>query len=302
MAETVIELKGLTKVYRKFTAADSFDLTAERGHIRGLIGPNGAGKTTLMRMIAGITKPTSGEMLFFGSAEDLDKSRRKMSFMIESPIIDPTMTAYENMNYVRIVRGIKDNKIKEVLDFVGLGDTGRKKAGKFSLGMRQRLGIGMSLLTEPEVMVLDEPVNGLDPEGIVYVRKIIKQLAEEKNVTVIISSHLLSELSELCTDFTLMNHGKLIESISAEELHAKCTNRISLKTTDIAATRTVLEEKLGIKSYKLVGDDELHITEHLDDIVNISKTIFENGIVITRLAEEGANLEQYYLSKVGGER
>lgn len=300
LVDTILRLNGITKKYKKATVVDSFSLTAKRGHICGLIGPNGAGKTTIMKIMAGLTLQTSGELEFFGNKDNLDEERKRMSFMIESPVIDPLMTARENMEYVRTVRGIADkNKTDEILKLVGLADTGKKIAKNFSLGMKQRLGIGMSLITSPEFMVLDEPVNGLDPEGIVEVRNLLKKLAEEQNVTILISSHLLSELSELCTDFTIINHGKLIESFSAEELMIKCKSRISIKTDDINKTAAILEDKLGISEYKVIHNDEIHLYEMLDKPETVSRTIFENGLNITKFVTEGESLEEYYLSKVG---
>ena len=302
MTEPILTMNGISKVYGKSKVVDDFSLSVQKGHICGLIGPNGAGKTTIMRILAGLTLQSSGSMSLFGDDKDIDDNRKRMSFMIESPIIDPSMTARQNMEFIRYVRGIADEKrINEVLEFVGLANTGKKRAKNFSLGMRQRLGIAMSLLSRPEIMVLDEPVNGLDPEGIVDIRLMLKKLAEEQNVTIIISSHLLSELSELCTDFTIINHGKLIESFSAEDLHTKCRNHISIRTTDINKTAAILEEKLNLKEYKVIHGEELHIFEQLDKLQLISKTITDNDIVITKLIEEGESLEEYYLSKVGVE-
>ena len=175
-----MELEGLTKTFGKKTAVDNFSLKIEKGHICGLIGPNGAGKTTIMRMMAALTEPDSGEMKFFGSA-NLDEARSRMSFIIEEPYMEHSMTARENMQYLRFIRGVADeSRIDMLLDFVGLKDVGKKKVGKFSLGMRQRLGIAMSLLAKPEFMVLDEPINGLDPEGIIDVRKMLLKLTEEE--------------------------------------------------------------------------------------------------------------------------
>lgn len=300
MGDHVIELNELTKCYGKNTVVDKFSLSVEKGHICGLIGPNGAGKTTFMRMIAGLTAPTSGEMRFFGKGDDLDRSRRRMSFMLEAPIIDPNLTAWQNMQYVRFVKGIaNEKKITENLEFVKLGDTGKKPAGKFSLGMKQRLGIAMALMNDPEIMVLDEPVNGLDPEGIVEVRHMLKKLSDERGVTIIISSHILPELAELCSDFTIINHGKLIESFSSDELLSKCRSRISIRTDNINETAAVLEKKLGIREYKAVHGEEIHLFERLDDIKTVSKTITDSGFVITKFVEEGESLEEYYLSKVG---
>lgn len=302
MAQPILALNNLSKKYGKALVVDSFDLSVEKGHICGLIGPNGAGKTTIIKMMAGLTAPDSGSMSFFKKTENPDTARHRMSFMIESPIIDPGMSARENMQYVRYVRGVADeNKIDEVLSLAGLSDTGKKLASRFSLGMKQRLGIAMALLTSPEILVLDEPVNGLDPEGIVDVRHMLKRLAEEQNVTILISSHLLSELSELCTDFTLISRGKRIESFSAEELQIKCRNHISIKTNNIDQTAAVLEETLHIREYQVIHGDEIHLFERLDDIETVSKAITDQGLILTKLVNEGENLEQYYLAKVGDE-
>lgn len=300
MSNSVISVKGISRSYKKQTVLKDVSLEVERGHICGLIGPNGAGKTTLMKILAGLILPDSGEIGFFGSSDDLDKSRDRMSFMIEQPIIANNMNARDNIEYIRLLRGYPDDRrVDEILELVGLADTGKKYAQKFSLGMKQRLGIGMALLPKPEVMVLDEPVNGLDPEGIVEVRQLIKRMQEEMGVTVLISSHLLSELSEICTDFSMITGGRLVENLSREQLLAKCRGRIALRTDSIEGTAAVLEEKLSIHDYKVIHGDEIHIYERLDEVPKISKTITDSGFIITRLAEEGQNLEEYYLEKVG---
>ena len=299
MANDVISIKGLCKTYRKTEVLHDFRLNVGRGHICGLIGPNGAGKTTIIKILAGILAPTKGEIEFYGDT-NLDENRKRMSFMIENPMIEGGLSAYENLMYIRYLRGYPDKgRIDEVLELVGLSDTGNKKAGKFSLGMKQRLGIGMALLTRPEVLVLDEPVNGLDPEGIVEVRRILQKLSHEENVTILISSHLLSELSELCTDFSIINKGNLIENISREELHDKCRSHITLRTDDENRTAALLEKVLNIKAYKVMPGGEIHIFEHLDDIGGISQAVFSNGLTILKLCEEGTSLEDYYISKVG---
>lgn len=301
MSNIVLETKGLKKKYGKSTVIDNFSFKVEKGHICGLIGPNGAGKTTIMKMMAGLTKPNDGSLELFGTGKDLDRNRRRISFLIENPMLDINMSAYKNMEYIKYLKGIPTSeKIDDVLEFVGLGDAKDKKVKKFSLGMRQRLAIGMAILSKPEILVLDEPVNGLDPEGIVDVRKMIKRLVHEEEVTVLISSHILSELSELCTDYAIINHGCLVESITSEELQIKCENHITLKTDDINRTATILEGKLGISKYKVFRDEEVHIFEKLDDISVISRAITDSGLTILKLVEEGASLEEYYLSKVGG--
>ncbi|MBO7424167.1 MAG: ABC transporter ATP-binding protein [Clostridiales bacterium] len=301
MSNIVLETKGLKKKYGKSTVIDNFSFKVEKGHICGLIGPNGAGKTTIMKIMAGLTKSNGGSLELFGTGKDLDRNRRRISFLIENPMLDINMSAYKNMEYIKYLKGIPTSeKIDDVLEFVGLGDAKDKKVKKFSLGMRQRLAIGMAILSKPEILILDEPVNGLDPEGIVDVRKMIKRLVHEEEVTVLISSHILSELSELCTDYAIINHGCLVESITSEELQIKCENHITLKTDDINRTATILEGKLGISKYKVFRDEEVHIFEKLDDISVISRAITDSGLTILKLVEEGASLEEYYLSKVGG--
>lgn len=297
--EYVMELEGLTKTFGKKTAVDNFSLKIEKGHICGLIGPNGAGKTTIMRMMAALTEPDSGEMKFFGST-NLDEARSRMSFIIEEPYMEHSMTARENMQYLRFIRGVADeSRIDKLLDFVGLKDVGKKKVGKFSLGMRQRLGIAMSLLAKPEFMVLDEPINGLDPEGIIDVRKMLLKLTEEERITILISSHILKELSELCTDYAIVNHGKLIEKLSHEELLLKTKTFIGLRTNDIGRTCTVLEGSLGIRNYKVSPENEIMIYERLEDLERISSIVTQNNLTITKINVEGESLEDYYIGKVG---
>lgn len=300
MMQPVIQTYGLCKMYKKAEVLHDFNITIERGHICGLIGPNGAGKTTIIKILAGLIAQSRGDMAFFGNGENLNESRRRMSFMIESPMILLGMTARENLMYIRYLRGYPDEKrIDEVLELVGLADTGSKKASKFSLGMKQRLGIGMALLTHPEVLVLDEPVNGLDPEGIVDVRRILQRLSSEEKVTILISSHILSELAELCTDFSIISNGCLIENLSRDELHDRCKSHITLCSDDEKKTAFVLENMLDIHSYKVMKDGEIHIFERLDDVRGISQTLTQNGLVISKLCEEGTSLEDYYIEKVG---
>ena len=297
----IMKLEGLTKSFKKKKAVNNFSLKMEKGHIYGLIGPNGAGKTTIMKMIAGLTAPDDGKMEFFGST-DLDKKRSRMSFIIEEPYMEYQMTARQNMEYLRYVRGVADEKrIDELLEFVGLADTGKKDVGKFSLGMRQRLGLAMSLLSKPEIMILDEPINGLDPEGILDIRNMLAELVRKENMTILISSHILKELSELCTDYAIVKNGTLIEELSAEELLEKTSSFLRINTNDISKTTAVLEEKLGIHNYKVTYEKELLVYEMPGRVEEISRAITDSGLTITRLNPEGESLEDYYIGKVGGE-
>lgn len=299
--EYVMELDGLTKSFRKRKAVDNFTLKMEKGHIYGLIGPNGAGKTTIMKMMAGLTEPDSGTMKFFGS-DEVDSKRKRMSFIIEEPYMEYNMTARDNMKYLMYLRGVADeNRVDELLDFVGLRDTGRKVAGQFSLGMRQRLGLAMSLISKPEIMILDEPINGLDPEGILDIRNMLADLVRNEKMTILISSHILKELSALCTDYAIVREGCLIEELSAEELERKTRSYVVLKTNDIGKTTAILEEKLDIHEYKVTYENEIMIYERLGEIEKISQTVTDNNLVITRLNPEGESLEEYYIGRVGGD-
>lgn len=300
--EYIVKTDNLTKRYGKHTVIDRATFAMKKGHIYGLIGPNGAGKTTIMRMLAGLTEPSGGEMELFGEREDLDAGRNRISFMIEAPYLDGSMTARQNMEYLRYVRGVAEEKrIDEMLNFVGLGEVGKKRVDKFSLGMKQRLGLAMALLPRPEVMILDEPVNGLDPEGIVEIRELLKKLCKEEGITILISSHILAELEELCTDYVILAEGRIAECLSAEELREKCRQYIAIETDRIGETAAVLEQKLNTTDYKIVNGDEIHLFAYLDDLETVSRTITESGFVITKFVAVWEELESYYLSKVGGE-
>lgn len=296
--DNIIKLRDLTKSYEEKKVVDCFSLSIEKGHIYGLVGPNGAGKTTIMKMIAGLRNPDDGVISLFGESTNLDEVRSKISFMIETPYIDNMMTAKDNMEYVSAIFGIHDhNKIDELLEFMGVSDTGDKKAGKFSLGMKQRLGIAMALIPEPEVMVLDEPMNGLDPEGIVDIRKKLLMLSKKKNKTILISSHQLSELYELCTDFAFIYQGKLLENISKAELEVKFEKHLVIQVNRMAELQEVC------KSYNLLHtkmiEDDLHIYDAIDSIEDFSKFVYDSGLIVTKLHYDSEKLEDYYLKKVG---
>lgn len=214
-----LETKNLNKSYGTFVAVKDMNVHMQKGDIYGLIGPNGAGKTTLMKMIVGFANPTSGEILIDGSID----GQRKIGSLIESPGIYGHLDAFDNMMLKAKALGVYDKKqINEILNFVGLSGAGNKKAGKFSLGMKQRLGIAMALLGEPEVLILDEPINGLDPQGIIEVRELILRLQKEKNMTIMISSHILGELQKVANVFGMITGGELVMEVTSEELKDKC--------------------------------------------------------------------------------
>lgn len=220
----MLVINNLTKNYKKSTALMNANLEIKKGHIYGVVGPNGAGKTTLFKMLAGLVRPTNGEIIV-KSGESIDHFRNKMGFMIENPYLYENMTALQNMKIIGGIRGEYDvGKLKQLIDLVGLGSTGNKRVKQFSLGMRQRLGIACALTSEPEVLVLDEPMNGVDPEGIVELRQMLLSLNKDRNMTLVLSSHILSELEQLSTDFVFVKEGRIQKCVSKEEVNGNLEN------------------------------------------------------------------------------
>lgn len=302
--ENVIDVKNLSKQYMSQKVVDNVCFGVKKGSICGLIGRNGAGKTTIMKMLGGLVFPTDGSITILGgqSETELAKARSRMSFIIETPYAKPHMTARENLIKQCLQKGIPDrNRVDEVLAIVGLSDTGKKEVKKFSLGMRQRLGIAGALLSKPEIMVLDEPINGLDPEGIVGIRELLLKLNHEDNITIMISSHILLELSQICTDYIFINKGKIKQAVSSEELRSICQEHYFIKTDNDDLAAAVLHNKLGITDFKVQKDGGICLHERLDDIRNISKSFYENGVIPIVMYVHEANLEQYYMNMVGDE-
>lgn len=302
MSEVLIDVKGLEKQYMKQKAVKGASFQIREGMICGLIGPNGAGKTTIMKMLGGLVLPTNGSISIYGEETEkgLAKARSRMSFMIETPYAKEKMSAKENLEKQRLQKGIPDkHRVDEVLEIVGLADTGKKYVKNFSLGMRQRLGIANALLTKPEIMVLDEPVNGLDPEGIVEIRELLLKLNKEEHITIIISSHILSELSLLCTDYIFLHHGELVQSVSADALKKLCREHYHIHTDNDAMALAILQNHLGVTECDVEEDGSIRLYEHLEDIREVSKALYEGGVIPLSLGMREANLEQYYMDMVG---
>lgn len=302
MAENVIEVKNLCKQYGKNMVLENADFEIKQGTIVGLVGPNGAGKTTIMKMLGGLVFPTEGSISIYGAKnqEELAKARSRLSFMIEVPYAKEELSAAENLERQRLQKGIPNKeRIKEVLELVDLTHAGKKPVKKFSMGMRQRLGIANSLLAKPEIMVMDEPVNGLDPEGIVAIRELLLKLNREEHITIIISSHLLTELSLLCTDYLFVNKGKIVKKLSAEELQQECREYFRIHTNQDALAFTTLQKKLGVQHMEVGDDGSIHLFERMTEIETVARTLFENDIIPLEMGMCEANLEQYYLNLVG---
>lgn len=239
--EMILETKNLEKRYRSVCAVDKVSLSIQRGDIFGFVGANGAGKTTFMRMVCGLVRPTGGEMKLFGasSEKELQQKRRKTGALIEHPAIYTNLSAYQNLDiqrrYLDMDSGKDSKEVKktltELLDLVGLADVGDRKAGKFSLGMRQRLGIAIALVGQPEFLILDEPTIGLDPIGVMELRELVHRLNREREITILFSSHNLAELAQIATRYGFLHKGKLLEVVSAEEVGQVCRERgINLET------------------------------------------------------------------------
>ena len=297
----LLSTNGLTKQYGRKNAVDHVNLHIRQGAIYGLIGRNGAGKTTILRMIAGLASPTEGEISLFGETgkKSLYMTSR-IGTLIESPGLYPNMSAAENLKLKCLALGVrKKGYIEELLDAVGLNGVGRKRVRNFSLGMKQRLGIALALVGEPDLLVLDEPINGLDPQGIAEVRETLSRLNQERNITLIISSHILEELSKIATDYGIIHNGVLLQELTQEELLARCSERIELKTDDTRRACVVLEE-MGIHDYKVIDAGTIQIFERLNDSGKITMQLAENGVKTVGISVKNEALEDYYLDLTGG--
>lgn len=295
----VLQTTSLTKIYGNSRVVNDVSMHVEKGSIYGFIGRNGAGKTTFMRMAAGLAAPSAGSMALFGSG-DLEKQRIRIGTLIENPGIYPGMTAHENMETVRRSLGIADRRrCDELLALAGLSDTGKKKAKHFSMGMKQRLGIAISLLRGPDFLILDEPINGLDPAGIKEVRDLLLRLNKEKQITILISSHILGELSKIATHYGIIRNGSLIEEFDAKELTQRCRRCLKLSVSEPQEAANLLERMLAIHNYDVPQPSILRIFEKLDDTARINQTLVENGISLRESYLAGQDLEGYFMDLLG---
>lgn len=299
--EWLLTTGKLTKQFGKHKAVDSVDLHIAQGDIYGLIGRNGAGKTTILRMVSGLSSPTKGDYTIFGKeSKKAVLERSRVGTLIEQPGFYPGMTAAQNLKVKCLAMGVRrKGYIEELLETVGLSGTGKKKVGKFSLGMKQRLGIALALVGDPDLIILDEPVNGLDPQGIVEVRETLYKLNQEHNITIVISSHILEELSKLATRYGIIHNGELLEEMTREELLAKCSERIELKTSNTELACVVLDQ-MGIRKYKVVDKDTIYVFERLEDGGEIAMALAAKGIKVLGIEVKNEALEDYYLNLTGG--
>lgn len=301
--EYILETDLLTKRYRNFNALNGLTMHIPKGSIYGFVGRNGAGKTTLIRLICGLQEPSGGEYKLCG-VKNTDKKiiscRRKMGAVVESPAIYTEMTAEENLrqqNY--ILKATNEGNISELLTLVGLGNTGKKKVKNYSLGMRQRLGIAIALAGNPEFLVLDEPINGLDPQGIVEMRELILKLNRERGITVLISSHILDELSRLATHYGFIDGGTMIKEMSAEELEKRCRKCICIDVSDTRPLADVLDG-MGVE-YEILDGTRANIYSDVQVTLLVTE-LLKKDCIVYGMKEHDENLESFYMNLVGGER
>lgn len=298
----VLTTSGLSKKYGKFCALNDLTMHIPKGSIYGLVGRNGAGKTTLIRLICGLQNPTKGHYSIYGvknNSKDIVKARRRMGAVVETPAIYLDMTAEDNLKQQCLILGIpSDDVIPEILKLVGLENTGKKKAKNFSLGMKQRLGIAVALVGNPDFLVLDEPVNGLDPQGIIEMRELILKLNREYQITVLISSHILDELSRLATHYGFVDKGRLVKEISASELDNVCKKYVRVEVSNLNALVRILDA--NNLPYEVLSGNSVNIYKK----INLSKLVLalakENCELISS-HEQDESLENYFINLIGGE-
>ncbi|MCI6559961.1 MAG: ABC transporter ATP-binding protein [Ruminococcus sp.] len=297
----VLKTNNLKKEYRKFTALGGVSMSVPKGSIYGFVGKNGAGKTTLIRLICGLQTPSDGDYELYGiknTDKNIYRSRRRMGAVVETPSIYLDMTAEDNLRQQYLILGMPSyDGIKELLKLVGLENTGKKKAKNFSLGMRQRLGIAVALCGSPDFLILDEPINGLDPQGIIEIRELILKLNRERQITVLISSHILDELAKLATHYGFIDNGKIVREMSTEELEAACRKCIRLTVNDTRILSTVLDEMKT--EYKIIDSNTADVYG-TTNITKLTLALSEKGCELLSMHEQDESLESFYISLVGG--
>ncbi|MGD6960086.1 ABC transporter ATP-binding protein [Rossellomorea aquimaris] len=303
MNEYVLKTSQLSKTYQNKKALNKVSVMIKKGSIYGFIGQNGAGKSTLIRLITGLAYPTTGTFELFGESQERNiiEARKRIGTIIEGPALYPQMTAAENLEAHRLLKGIPGKDcIEKTLNLVGLQNTGKKKAKNFSLGMKQRLGLGIALLGDPEFLILDEPINGLDPMGVVEVRELLKKLNREYGITILISSHILSELHLLATHYGIIHEGELLEQLSAKELNEKCQQYLHIKVDDRNKAATVIENHFSTQEFEVMPDGTIRLFACVDVPGEVSKILTSEGLVIEEFMPMGEDLETYFSHRIGG--
>ncbi|HJB34960.1 MAG TPA: ATP-binding cassette domain-containing protein [Candidatus Blautia merdipullorum] len=302
MMKDVIVTQNLTKMYGDKAAVSSMDMHVKQGDIYGFIGRNGSGKSTTLKMLCGLAFPTQGSIRVFGQSLSRESVRKRIGVLIESPGLEGGRSAYENMYLKASLMGIvdPDKEIRELLTHTGLNPDNKKLVKRYSMGMKQRLGIAMALLGGPDLLILDEPINGLDPEGMNQLRTLLVDLNQKKGVTILVSSHILGELSKMATRYGIIKDGCLVKEISKEELSAECKDYLYLKTSDSKMAAVLLEEKLGIRNYEVRPEGEIRIYQKADS-GQITTVMTSAGISVFAIYGHQQDLEGYFLDLMGKE-
>lgn len=300
--QTVIETKNLSKTYKNFTALAPTNLSLEKGTIYGLVGRNGAGKTTLIKLLLGQTTPTTGELTLFNqTGADLAGARRRIGAIVEHPAFYPNLTGRQNLEYYRIQKGITEKEnVEKVLNEMGLSELADRKFKAYSLGNKQRLGLALALLGNPDLLILDEPVNGFDPQGIIEIRKLLLELNRKRHMTILMSSHILSELENMITRVGFIDKGRLIEEMDMDKLRQKCQRYIEVKVNNSEKAVVILEQKLGLIEYEVLQGHVIHVQGSEDLIPKVSRALNDANIDVYAITEIGQSLEDYFIDLVGG--
>ncbi len=304
MENAILEVANLTKSYGSFNVLENVNIVMKKGHIYGFIGENGSGKTTLMRILTGLAFQDAGRLSIYGkeNLSEINPMRKRIGSIIEMPALYPQYTAYRNLELQRILMGNPDKSVcSKLLGMVGLEEVRHKKVKTFSMGMKQRLSIALALVGKPDLLILDEPINGLDPKNIAQLRSLLKKLNEEHKVTMLISSHILSELYLLATDYIIIHKGHVIEELSHTDLEAKCRKYIQIQSDNLPKCSTVLEKELGISDYRIMDDHTMRVYEFVDKPQKISYVFMDHGIAVSGLFVSEQTIEEYFLSVTGGE-
>lgn len=305
MKEVILQCEGITKQYAKTKALSQVDMQIRRGEIYGFIGENGAGKTTLLRVITGLISATDGRLSLFGKSDkqELVDARRRVGCIIEAAAFYPHLNASDNLEYYRIQRGYPNkDSVNKALQMVNLENTGKKRYQQFSLGMKQRLGVALAIMGNPDFLILDEPINGLDPSGIIEFRQMLKSLSREYGMTILISSHILSELEQIADRYGIVHQGRLVKEFTQEQLEKDTKRYLSIKVSDsddAAQAAAILEQKLGITEYEVLPGNELKVYAYVDNSPEVTFQLASNKVKVISIQEVGNTLESYFISAIG---
>lgn len=300
MNNTVIKLRDISKKRGQTEILNHLNMTVYQKDIYGFIGQNGAGKSTTMKIIMSLIKETQGQIELFDSLDN-QTNRSRIGAIIENPAFYPYMTAYENLKYYVQYKGIVEiNSIEKVLKMVGLENVGKKKYKNYSLGMKQRLGLALALINNPDLLILDEPLNGLDPQGIVELREILSHLNKKYGITMLISSHILDELEMIATRYGFIHQGQMIEEITAEKLQEKLKKYISLDVENIGLASITLEQKLHTENFKVMDNHTIYLYDFVSESSQVAATLIQEGVILNKMNISNVSLENYYLSLIKG--